>query len=316
MLFERQKTEVCGQIYTICPSKEGIMCRVATQIAIHADFTASGLLHLYSFLYPQITAMASPHLHLTLVQSDIVWEDKTTNMNHYASLLSALQGPRHVVVLPEMFSTGFSMAPEQLAETMDGPAVAWMCDMARTHRCILTGSLMIEENGHYYNRMLWVQPDGQIAHYDKRHLFAYAREDQHYTAGGSRTIVQVNGWRIALMVCYDLRFPVWARNVGGEYDVLLYVANWPQQRSVAWKTLLQARAIENQCYVAGVNRVGFDAKGNQYSGDSSLFGPMGDQIWQCTGSEEVHTATLDKDHLQQVRTSLPFLKDGDRFLLL
>lgn len=260
--------------------------------------------------------MASQHLHITLIQPDIVWEDKSANLDNFEQLIAGIQGSRHVVVLPEMFSTGFSMSPEKLAEPMDGPTVKWMADMAVKHRCILTGSLIIEEDGHYYNRMLWVQPDGNIASYDKRHLFGYASEDKHYTAGDSRCIVSVNGWRINLLVCYDLRFPVWARNLNAEYDVLLYVANWPQQRSLAWKTLLQARAIENMSYVVGVNRVGSDAKGNNYSGDSSVFGPLGEPIWQVSGQAAVHTVTLDKEHLEKTRATLPFLKDADKFMLL
>lgn len=260
--------------------------------------------------------MPSTPLHITLIQTDIVWEDKPANLAHYEQLITGISGPRHVVVLPEMFSTGFSMAPEQLAEPMTGDTVRWMIRIAATNRCILTGSLIIEDNGAYYNRMLWVQPDGQIHHYDKRHLFGYANEDKHYTRGERRTIVQVNGWRINLMVCYDLRFPVWARNTSEEYDVLLYVANWPDRRALAWKTLLQARAIENQCYVVGVNRVGTDAKGLNYSGDSSVFGPLGEQLWQHAHTEAVQTVTLDAETLQQTRANLPFLKDADKFLLV
>ena len=258
----------------------------------------------------------SDHLHITLIQPDIVWEDKKANLERYEATLSSITGPKQVVVLPEMFSTGFSMAPERLAEPMDGPTARWMADMAVKHRMILTGSLIIEEGGKYYNRMLWVQPDGLIGVYDKRHLFAYAGEDQHYTRGERRTIARVNGWRINLQVCYDLRFPVWARNLEEEYDVLLYVANWPEQRSLAWKTLLQARAIENQCYVVGVNRVGTDAKNNNYSGDSSVFGPLGETIWQQTNGVACHTVMLEKEALEKVRTNLPFLNDADKFMLL
>lgn len=259
--------------------------------------------------------MASQHLHITLIQSDLVWEDKTANLQHFEQLIAGITGPKHIVVLPEMFSTGFSMAPERLAETMDGPTVQWMAAIAIKYRCILTGSAMIEEEGKYYNRMLWVQPNGQIAHYDKRHLFAYGGEDEHYTPGERRLIVSVNGWRINLLICYDLRFPVWARNKNADYDVLIYVANWPEARSLAWKTLLQARAIENMSYVVGVNRVGTDGKGLTYSGDSSVFGPLGEQIWQEHGNAAVHTVTLDKDALTDVRTRLPFLKDADNFIL-
>jgi predicted amidohydrolase len=255
-------------------------------------------------------------LHITLIQPDIVWEDEAANLHHYTETIGSIQGPRHVVVLPEMFTTGFSMAAERLAATMDGRAVTWMAEMAIRHRCILAGSLIIEEEGKYYNRMLWAQPDGKIAFYDKRHLFGYAEEDKHYTRGDMRVIAQVNGWRINLQICYDLRFPVWARNQGDEYDVLLYVANWPEQRSMAWRTLLQARAIENQCYVVGVNRVGTDGKGHHYSGDSSVFDPLGEKIWQHAETPACHTVTLQYSRLQQVRTKLPFLNDADKFILL
>lgn len=260
--------------------------------------------------------MANEQLHITLLQPDIVWEDKKANLEQYTSMIAGINGPKHIVTLPEMFSTGFSMAPERLAETMDGPSVQWMADMAAKYRCILTGSLIIEENGKYYNRMLWVQPDGHIYTYDKRHLFAFAKEDQHYTPGDSRIIVQVNGWRINLQVCYDLRFPVWARNRGDEYDVLINVANWPEARILAWKTLLQARAIENQCFVIGVNRVGQDPKGNNYTGASSVFGPLGQVMWQQEGQAICHTITLEKQLLLQTRATLPFLNDADKFMLL
>jgi predicted amidohydrolase len=260
--------------------------------------------------------MASQHLFITLIQPDIVWEDKSANLQQYEQTIAGIGENKHVVVLPEMFSTGFSMAPERLAEPMNGPTVSWMARMAHQHRCILTGSLIIEEDGRYYNRLLWVQPDGSIGFYDKRHLFAYATEDEHYTPGDKRFIVSVNGWRINMLICYDLRFPVWARNQGDEYDVLLYVANWPEARSLAWRTLLQARAIENQCYVVGVNRVGIDGKGFSYKGESSVFGPLGETIWQCPDIAACHTVRLDKEEVHQVRTKLPFLNDRDKFVLL
>ena len=260
--------------------------------------------------------MASESLHITIIQPDIIWENKEANLLNYEEVLAGITGEKHIVALPEMFSTGFSMAPERLAEPMDGKTVTWMADMAVKYRCILTGSLIIEEDGKYYNRMLWVQPDGRIGAYDKRHLFAYGHENEHYHRGENRLIAQVNGWRINLLVCYDLRFPVWARNFGETYDVLLYVANWPQQRNLAWKTLLQARAIENMSYVVGVNRVGRDPKDNLYSGDSSVFGPLGELIWQETGKATCHTVTLEKSVLEKARTNLPFLNDADRFLLV
>lgn len=260
--------------------------------------------------------MQGDQLHITVIQPDIVWENKVANLLQYEEMIAGITGKKQIIALPEMFSTGFSMDPERLAEPMDGHTVRWMADIAVKYRCILTGSLIIEEDGKYYNRMLWVQPDGNVWVYDKRHLFAHATEDIHYTRGEKRLIAQVNGWRINLQVCYDLRFPVWARNQGDEYDVLLYVANWPEPRSLAWKTLLQARAIENQCYVVGVNRVGVDGKGHKYVGESSLFGPLGEKIWQQADDIACHTLTLEKETITKVRTSLPFLNDADKFLLL
>ena len=260
--------------------------------------------------------MPSSQLYLHLIQTHIEWENRDANLENYTRKIATIEGRKEVVVLPEMFSTGFSMSPETLAEPMDGVSVRWMAEQAAKNRCIVCGSLMIHSDGAYFNRFLWVQPDGKIGYYDKRHLFGYAGEDKHYTPGEQRQIVSVNGWKINLQVCYDLRFPVWARNVNAEYDVLLYVANWPNRRSLAWKTLLQARAIENQCYVVGVNRVGTDAKNNVYSGDSSVFGPLGELIWQQADEEVVQTIVLEKERLDEVRRELPFLADQDKFLLI
>ena len=260
--------------------------------------------------------MASNTLSMTLVQPHMAWEDKDANLTHLSSLIKAAPGPHEVVVLPEMFATGFSMAPERQAEHMDGPTIAWMRDTAKTQRIILCGSVIIDEGGHFYNRFVWMQPDGQYYTYDKRHLFGYANEDAHYTAGERKLIVQVKGWKICPLVCYDLRFPVWARHTAGaEYDVLLYVANWPQRRSLAWKALLQARAIENQSYAIGVNRVGEDGNSIAYSGDSSVFGPLGECLVQLSEGEAVRTIVLQKDTVDDARSHFPFLKDGDRFVI-
>lgn len=260
--------------------------------------------------------MASDQLHITLIQPDIKWEDKQANLDQYEQYISELGTKKQVVVLPEMFSTGFSMAVTRLGEPMDGPTVQWMKMVSAKHRCILTGSLIIGEDGFYFNRLLWVQPDGQVHYYDKRHLFAYADEDEHFTRGEKRVIVQVNGWRINLQVCYDLRFPVFVRNQESDYDVILYVANWPERRSLAWKTLLQARAIENQSFVVGVNRVGNDGNNIHYNGDSSVFGPLGETIWQYPSVPVMHTVVLDKTTLHDARSHFPFLKDVDKFIIL
>jgi predicted amidohydrolase len=236
-----------------------------------------------------------------------------------ASKLKDLAHKSHIVVLPEMFTTGFTMNPATVATSMDGEAVQWMKNQAREGRFILTGSMIIEEDGNYFNRMLWVQPDGQIGYYDKRHLFAFAGEDKHYTAGSKRLITAAGGWKFLPLVCYDLRFPVWARQQEaphGLYDILIYVANWPSIRSHAWKSLLVARAIENQCYVIGVNRCGTDGKDIYYSGDSMMVSPAGEIINLLSDQEGVLTHTFDKSSLQQFRNQFPFLKDADNFTII
>jgi predicted amidohydrolase len=254
----------------------------------------------------------------TLIQTALHWEDQEANLAMLAQKIEAIQTPTQVVVLPEMFSTGFSMKPELLAETADGPTVQWMQQVAARKKVILTGSVIIQDGDAYYNRLIWMLPNGQWGHYDKRHRFAFAGEHQHYTAGSQRFIASVNGFKINLLVCYDLRFPVWARQQMGEdgsaeYDVLLYVANWPQRRSTAWKTLLQARAIENQSYVIGVNRVGDDGNGIYHSGDSMVIDPLGEILYHKADDEDIFTITLKKDDLQTVRDKFPFLRDADRF---
>lgn len=265
-------------------------------------------------------------LQISLIQTDLRWEDKAANL---AMLEQKIENIPHtqVVVLPEMFSTGFSMQPALLAETMEGPAVQWMKDVAARKKIILTGSLIIKEGTAYYNRLIWMLPNGQYGTYDKRHLFAFAKEDGQYTPGNKRLITSVNGWKLNMQVCYDLRFPVWARQsprpapseegalspAAPEYDVLINVANWPQRRSLAWKTLLQARAIENQCYVVGVNRVGNDGNGIYHSGDSRVIDPLGEILYDKTDEEDIFTITLHKTKLEEVRTKFPFWKDADGF---
>lgn len=259
-------------------------------------------------------------LKFTLIQTALHWEDKEANLRMFEQKINAID-QTHVVVLPEMFSTGFSMKPEQLAEKMDGPTIEWMKKTAAAKKIILTGSVIIEEDGNYFNRLIWMLPNGQFGFYDKRHLFAYGEEDKHYSAGTKRLIASVNGWKINLMVCYDLRFPVWARQQFNEersfeYDVLIYVANWPQRRNTAWKSLLQARAIENQCYVIGVNRVGNDGNNIYHSGDSMVIDPLGEIIYHKADEEEVFTSSLDKKHLEEVREKFQFWRDADDFQVL
>ncbi len=270
-------------------------------------------------------------LSLSIIQTNLHWEDKTANLQMLEQKISSIKEKTEVLVLPEMFSTGFSMKPEQLAETMEGKTVQWMQRIAQEKKIILAGSVIIEDAGHYFNRLIWMLPNGRYGVYDKRHRFAYAGEHEHYTAGTKRFITSVRGWKIHPLVCYDLRFPVWARQtspptplhgvereLGGEaeYDVLIYVANWPEKRIHAWKTLLQARAIENQCYVVGVNRTGDDGAGIHYSGESMIVDPMGEVLYTKKDAEDIFTITLEKENLNGIRERLPFLKDADGFMIL
>ncbi|MCG2613025.1 amidohydrolase [Terrimonas sp. NA20] len=259
-------------------------------------------------------------LTISTIQTSLHWENKEANLSMLEEKIMAIKEKTEIVILPEMFSTGFSMRPEALAEKMDGVTVEWMKRIAAFKRIILTGSLIIEEDGNYYNRLIWMLPNGQYGVYDKRHRFAYAGEDDHYTAGSKRLIASVKGWRINLLICYDLRFPVWARQQsqpeGPEYDLLIYVANWPERRNLAWKTLLQARAIENQSYVVGVNRVGDDGNGIHHSGDSMVIDAMGEVLYHKQEDEDIFTITLQKEPQETIREKLPFLKDADGFMLL
>jgi predicted amidohydrolase len=258
-------------------------------------------------------------LTVTLIQTNVSWEDKPSNLAMLEKKIMGITNRTELVVLPEMFSTGFSMQPEKLAEDMEGPTVNWMKKIARAKKIILTGSLIISENGHYFNRLLWVLPDGTLGYYDKRHCFAFAGEDKEYTPGHKRLIAQVKGWKINLLVCYDLRFPVWARQQSAEapeYDILLYVANWPERRSHAWKTLLTARAIENQCYVIGVNRVGNDGNQISYSGDSMVIDALGNTLYHKAGEEDIITIVLKKEPLQEIREKFPFWRDADHFKII
>lgn len=267
-------------------------------------------------------------LSITTIQSDLFWEDKAANLHMFEQKINSIEAAAEIVVLPEMFNTGFSMRPQQFAESMNGETVEWMKRISNENGIVLTGSLMIEEGGNYYNRLVWMLPNGQYGYYDKRHLFAFAQEDKHYKAGNKRLIASVKGWKINLMVCYDLRFPVWARqqavikeevsavNAACEYDVLIYVANWPERRSHAWKTLLCARAIENQCYVVGVNRVGNDGNNIYHSGNSLVIDPLGQVLYHLADEEEVNTIELQKKDLDEARVKFPFWKDADNFKIV
>lgn len=259
-------------------------------------------------------------LTLSLVQTALVWEDKAANLQLLETQLASLRGKTQVVVLPELFSTGFSMQTQVLAEPMSGPTVQWMRTMAQQYQLIITGSVMIQEEGLFYNRLIWMLPTGELGHYDKRHLFAFAGEDRYYSRGNKRFIASANGFKINLQICYDLRFPVWSRQHATdgqpEYDLLIYVANWPERRRLAWMSLLQARAIENQCYVIGVNRVGEDGHQIYHSGDSMVIDPLGEILFTQKDTPCTHTVTINKEHLQAIRRQLPFLRDADAFDLL
>jgi omega-amidase len=259
-------------------------------------------------------------LTISTIQTDLHWENKAANLQMLEEKINTLYQKTEIVVLPEMFNTGFSMNAVTLAETMDGPTVAWMKRISAENRVILTGSLIISAEKKYYNRLIWMMPNGEFGYYDKRHLFAYSGEDKDFSSGNKRLITSVKGWKLNMMICYDLRFPVWARQsvekkeqAGYEYDVLVYVANWPERRSHAWKTLLCARAIENQCYVIGVNRVGTDGNDIRYSGNSLVIDPLGEVLYHMADEEDIFTITLQKERLDEVRSKFPFLKDGDEF---
>lgn len=258
-------------------------------------------------------------LSITTVQTDLFWQNKPANLEMLDKKLKTVPAGT-VVVLPEMFNTGFSMEPEEYGETMAGETVSWMREVAASRKCILTGSLIIKENEAYYNRLIWMLPNGTFGYYNKRHLFGFAGEDKHYTAGKKRLVAQVNGWRILLQVCYDLRFPVWGRQQmkqdgQAEYDAIIYVANWPEMRIVAWRSLLIARAIENQVYVIGVNRVGKNGKGIHHGGHTMVVDPLGDVLYEAVEIEEIFTHTLDIKTLEAIREKFPFLKDADIFSL-
>lgn len=276
---------------------------------------------------------------ITIIQPHLHWENKKANLDMLAQKIEGIKEKTEVVILPEMFSTGFSMNPKVLAEKMparsgtdgDGETINWMRKIASSKKIILTGSVIIaapsangQEDNKYFNRLIWMLPNGEYGVYDKRHLFAFADEHNHYSAGNKRLIAQVKGWKINLMICYDLRFPVWARQTPSskgeeemvaEYDLLVYVANWPEKRINAWKILLQARAIENQCYVVGVNRVGVDGNNIQYSGASMIIDPLGEILYHGENKEDVFTFTFQKEKLNEVRNKFPFLRDADPFII-
>ncbi|QDK83549.1 amidohydrolase [Spirosoma sp. KCTC 42546] len=259
-------------------------------------------------------------MNITLLQTELYWHDPVANRAMLEERIFNLAEPTDLIVLPEMFTTGFTMEAQAVAEPMNLTTFRWMKQMAAQTGAVVTGSYVIQEKRGYFNRLIWMQPDGQFDTYDKRHLFRMAGEDKVYTAGTRRIIKEWKGWRICPLVCYDLRFPVWSRNrqadsTDFEYDLLLYVANWPSVRRNPWNILLQARAIENLSYVAGVNRVGTDHTGHLYSGDSAVIDFKGDVLFRHSDTEMVHQQTLSLDELRAFRTKFPANLDADSFTI-
>jgi omega-amidase len=254
-------------------------------------------------------------LRVTIIQTALHWQNATANRQMFSEKLAATKPATDLIVLPEMFTTGFSMNAQDLAEEADGQTLQWMQEEAARYSAVLTGSVIVKQGESYFNRLYWVRPDGTHEHYNKRHLFRMAKEHHTYTAGAEKLLVELKGWNICPLVCYDLRFPVWSRNTQSQYDLLLYVANWPKPRANAWSTLLQARAIENLSYVVGVNRVGTDGNGHPYSGDSAIIHPKGYHLMETHEVEGVHTIILSKQELTDFREAFPAHLDADDFTL-
>ena len=252
-------------------------------------------------------------LKIALVQSNLVWENPKQNRIDFKTKIDAISEPVDIIILPEMFSSGFTMNAKDVAESMTGDTINWMKDLAKHKNAAITGSLVIEDNGNYFNRLLFIHPNGDAAHYDKRHTFTLAGEHNVYKAGQDNIIIAYKGWHIKPLICYDLRFPVWARNVE-RYDLVYYVANWPKVRISAWDTLLKARAIENMSYCIGVNRVGLDGNNYEYTGHSAAYDVLGERMDSIpVGQDTIEIVTLKKDHISRYREKLGFLEDQDTF---
>ena len=253
-------------------------------------------------------------LKISLIQTDVIWENVDANLMHNGNLISGLDADTDIVVLPEMYSTGFSMNIKN-AEKINGTTIEWMKNTARKNNIVVTGSIIFSENNKIFNRLIWMDPSGSYSFYDKRHLFRMGKEGEYYSQGTDKLIVDYNGWKICPLICYDLRFPVWSRNVEG-YDILIYVANWPSSRINAWNTLLKARAIENQCYVIGVNRVGVDGNKLDYPGESMFIDPKGQILNEISDRDTIITRTLNLDILNDFRRQFPVSKDADNFKII
>ena len=255
-------------------------------------------------------------LKISIVQTDIAWENKQENLRMLREKLHALRGTTEIVVLPEMFSTGFTMKSRELAEPVSGITVRILKELAADFQLALCGSFICSERSNYYNRAFFITPEGEEFYYDKRHLFRMGNEAEYFSSGNNQLIISYRGWNICLLVCYDLRFPVWSRNVNNEYDLLIYVASWPQARRLAWDTLLCARALENMCYVCGVNRIGVDGNKLIYNGGSVVFSAKGEVLASVPDGEEgIETVSLSLISLQQLRDKFPVWKDADAFRL-
>ncbi|MDB5146002.1 MAG: amidohydrolase [Mucilaginibacter sp.] len=255
------------------------------------------------------------NLKITVFQGYLFWENTDKNLQNITLRLSGgIREKTDLIILPEMFTTGFTMNAADLAEPMNGKTMEWMEKTARQYDCVITGSIIIKEAGKYYNRLIWMRPDGTHEHYDKRHLFALGNEHNTYTAGTEKLFVELNGWKICPVICYDLRFPVWLRNIEeNPYDLLIVVANWPERRAAHWRTLIPARAVENQSYVIAVNRVGHDGNEVYHSGDSTCIDPNGKVVYYKRDEEDLYTFSIIGDEVEKVRSALPFLKDADDF---
>ena len=261
------------------------------------------------------------HLKISLIQSDLFWEDIEKNLEMFTGKISGVDGQPDLIVLPEMFTTGFTKEPRPVAEPMESRSMQWMEEMARERGSVITGSLVIREKEKFYNRLIWMPPDGKYLFYNKNHLFSFAGENKSFESGAEQLVVELNGWKIMLSVCYDLRFPVWCRNSysegkGFKYDCLLNVANWPETRSHAWRILLMGRAIENQAYVAGVNRIGQDGNEISYSGDSAVISPQGESLSGIMPFKEAtETVVMTRCQLDDFRRTFKSWADWDDFSL-
>ena len=249
---------------------------------------------------------------VALIQTVQAWEDKAANFKHFEPLIREASSA-DLIVLPEMFSTGFSMNSAPLAEPVSGETVTWLQDMSNASGSVLTGSFIAEENGQYFNRGFWVAPDALPDFYDKRHLFRMSGEHEHYSPGSAFKVFSLHTCRVCLQICYDLRFPAFSRNKKNSYDLLVFVANWPAARRTQWRALLQARAIENQCIVVGVNRVGSDGNGTQYSGDSLLVNPEGEVLIDARDHDGIFTQEIDLASIRAYRERFPAWRDQDQF---